>query len=103
MEHNKNCLIINGKESVKLRSDSIKFKNNFKELTASFEIYVDSECALKKVKSNYKDNITSCTENYQNHIPYSFANKVVCINDKFSEEVVLINEKNESINLLKQF
>ena len=41
MEHNKNCLIINGKESVKLGSDSIKFKNHFKELAAPFEIYVD--------------------------------------------------------------
>ena len=30
IEHGKNCLIINGKQSVKLKSGSISFKNYFK-------------------------------------------------------------------------
>ena len=30
MEHKENCLIINGKQSVKLKSGSVTFKNYFK-------------------------------------------------------------------------
>ena len=36
-----------------------------------------------------KKNNTSYTEKYQDHIPCSFAYKVVCIDDKFSKPVVL--------------
>ena len=42
-EHKENCLIINGKQSVKLRSGSIKFKNYFKKLAVSFKIFADFE------------------------------------------------------------
>ena len=35
-EHKKVCLKINGKESVKLKSGSIQFKNNFKQLAVPF-------------------------------------------------------------------
>ena len=36
IEHKENCLIINGKQSVKLKSGSIKFKNHFKQLAVPF-------------------------------------------------------------------
>ena len=39
-EHKNVCLKINGKQSVKLRSDSIKFKNYFKQLAVPFKIHV---------------------------------------------------------------
>ena len=32
VEHKENCLVINGKQSVKLKSSSISFKNYFKQL-----------------------------------------------------------------------
>ena len=32
IEHNENCLVINGKQSVKLKSGSISFRNYFKQL-----------------------------------------------------------------------
>ena len=47
IEHKENCLIINGKQTVKLRSGSIKFKTNFKQLALSFKIDADSESTLK--------------------------------------------------------
>ena len=53
--HQKSCLKINDKQSVKLRSGSIKFKNHFKRLVAPFKIYIDFESALKGLKSNNKD------------------------------------------------
>ena len=37
-EHKKVCLKVNGKESLKLKSGSIKFKNCFKQLSVPFKI-----------------------------------------------------------------
>ena len=42
--HGENCLIIIGKQSVKLKNGSISFKNYFKQLPIPFKIYADSEC-----------------------------------------------------------
>ena len=40
---------INGKQTVKLRSGSIKFKNYFRQLAVPFKIYADFESLLKEV------------------------------------------------------
>ena len=87
-KHQKVCLRINGKQSLKLRSGSIKFKNHFKQLAAPFKMYADFEPILKAVKNNDKNN-APCTKRCQAHIPCSFAPKVVCIDDKFSKLVVI--------------
>ena len=52
IEHRTDCLVINGKQSVKLKSGTIKFKNYFKQLTVPFKIYAGFECILKKVESD---------------------------------------------------
>ena len=52
IEHEENCLIMNGKQSVKLKSGSISFK----QLLVPFKIYADFECILKRVKSSDKNN-----------------------------------------------
>ena len=83
IKHKENCLIINGKQSVKLKSGSISFKNYFKQLPVPFKIYVDFECILRGVKSKDKKN-SSYTEKYEDHVPCSFAYKVVCVDNKFS-------------------
>ena len=103
IEHKETCLEINGKQTVKLRSDSIKFKNHFKQLAAPFKIYADFEYNVKGVKSNDRTYNTSYTKKYQAHIPYIFAHKIVCVDDKFSKPVVLTEEKIQSVNFLKQF
>ena len=87
IEHKKTCLVINDKKAVKLRCGLIKFKNHFKQLTVPFKIYVDFESLLKGVRNSNKNNSTSYTEKYQDHIPCSFVYKVVCINDRFSKLV----------------
>ena len=103
IEHKENCLIINGKQSVKLKIGSISFKNYFKQLSVPFKIYADFECILKSVRGSHKSN-GSYTEKYQDYIPCSFAYKVVfllIINSVkklfFTEEKILFT------NLLKQF
>ena len=102
INYKENCLIINNKQSVKLKSGSIKLKNYFKQLFVPFKIYTDFECLLKGVQSNYKNN-SLYTEKYQDHMPCSFAYKAVCINNKFSRKVVLYRDKMQFIDSLKQF
>ena len=101
IEHKENCLIINGKQSLKLQSGSISFKNYFKQLPVLFKIYADFECVLKGVKSSDKNNV-SYTEKYQDHIPCSFAYKVVCIDNKFSKKKAVIYQgKNAAYRFIK--
>ena len=96
-EHKENCLVINSKQNVKLGKGLISFKNYSRQLPALFKIYADFECILhptssKGIKSSYKN--VSYTEKYQDHIPCSFAYKVVCVDKKFSKDVVLWRGKN---------
>ena len=85
-------MIINGKHGIKLKSGSINFKIYFKKLPVSFKIYAYFECLLKGVKSSDKNN-GLYTEKYQDHIPCSFAYKVVCIDKTFSKRVVLYGQE----------
>ena len=85
---------INGKQTVKLRSRSIKFKNYFKQLAVLFNIYADFECNVKGVQSNDRNNNNSYTKKYQNHIPNSFSYKVLCVHDKFIKKAVPYRGKN---------
>ena len=58
------CLKIkNGKQSVKLKSGSNKFKNYFKQLAVSFKIYADFESDLQRIHSDDKNNV-SYTKQY---------------------------------------
>ena len=99
-EHKETCLKINGKQSVTLRSGSIKFKNSFKQLAVPFKIYADFESVLKGVRGSDKKSNASYTKTYQTNIPCSFAYKVVCIDDKFSKPVVLYRGNNAVNKLL---
>ena len=94
-EHKENCLVINGKQNVKLGKGSISFKNYSKQLLNSFKNYADFECILRPISSKKKfSNINgSYTEKYQNHIPCSFAYKVVCVDNKLSKDVVMYRGK----------
>ena len=102
IEYKENCLIINGKQSVKLKRGSIRFKNHFKQLPVPFKIYADFECLLKGVQSSDKNN-SSHTEKYQYHIPCSFAYKVICVNNKFCKKVVLYRGKNAVYRFIKDY
>ena len=62
IEHKENCLITNGKETVKLKKGSIEFKNHFNQLAVPFKIYADFECNVKGVQSNDKNNVSSTKE-----------------------------------------
>ena len=80
-----NCLRINGKQSVKLQKVITEFENYFKQIPVPFKIYADFECNLRNGES-YEG---SYTKKYQDHIPCSFAHKVVCVHDKFTKPIVV--------------
>ena len=105
IEHKKDCLVINGKQSVKLKSSSIRFKNYSKQIPVPFKIYANFESILKKVDCDIiecNSNI-SYTRKYKDHIPCSFAYKVFYIDNKFSKKVVLYRGKNAANKILNQF
>ena len=96
IEHKEICLLINVKQSVKLKHGSISFKNYSKQLSVLFKIYADFECILKEVKRSDTNN-GSYTERYQDHIPCSFAYKQFCVDYTFNKKVVLYREKKNAV------
>ena len=93
-EHSGDCLMINGRQNVKLEKGFIELKNFNKQIPVPFKIYADFECLLKGVDSGIHNDCFSYTSKYQDHIPCSFAYKLVCVDNKFSKDVVLYRGKN---------
>ena len=83
-----------------LKGGSIKLKNHFKQLAVSFKIYADFDSLLKGIKSSDKNNNTSYTQKYQDHILCSFAYKIVCTDNRFSKKVVLYRGENAIIRFI---
>ena len=96
-KHKKNCLNINGVQSVKLEKETIKFKNYFKQIPVPFKSYADFESNLEDVEI-YEG---SHSKKYQDHIPCSFAYKVVCIDDKFTKPIVVFRGENAAYEFIK--
>ena len=98
IKHKEDCLSINGKQSVKLEEGTIEFENYFKQIPIPFKIYADFECNLKSVE-NYEG---SDTKKYQDLLTiaykhcYSFAYKVVCIDDRFTKPTVVYRDENDA-------
>ena len=92
IKHKENCLSINGKQSVKLQKGIIKFKNYFKQIP----IYADFECNLRGVEC-YEG---SYTKKYQDHIPCSFAYKVVCA-DAWCKPIFVDRGENAAYEFIK--
>ena len=95
-KHREDCLNINGKQLVRLKKGIIKFKNYFKQLPVPFKIYADFECNLKNVEC-YEGTYTKKYE----HVPCSYAYKVVCIDDRFSKPIVVYRGENAAYEFIK--
>ena len=62
-----------------------------------FKIYADFECNLESLES-YEG---SYSKKYQDHIPCSFAYKLVCVDDKFSKSIVVFRGENAAYEFIK--
>ena len=84
-KHEEDCLNINGQQSVILDEGIIEFQNYFKQLPVPFKTYADFKCNLRDVEI-YEG---SYTKKYHEHVPCSFAFKVVFIDDRFTKSIVV--------------
>ena len=94
LEHKKDCLMINGGQNVKLEKGFIEFNNFNRMIPAPFKIYADFECLLKEVDSGLHNDCFSYSAKSQDHIPCSFAYKLVCVDDKYNKDLVCYRGKN---------
>ena len=97
LKHKEDCLSINGQQSINLEKGTIEFKNYFKQLPVPFKIYADFECNLNNVEC-YEG---TYTKKYHEHVPCSYAYKVVCIDDKYSKSIVVYRGVNAAYEFIK--
>ena len=97
IKHKEDCLSINGKQSVDVEKGIIEFENYFKQLPVPFKVYADFECNLRDVEI-YEG---SYTKKYHEHVPCSYAYKVVCIDDKFSKSTIIYRGENAAYKFIK--
>ena len=97
-EHKLVCLGINGAQFVRLEKGTIESKNYFKQIPVPFKlIYADFECNLKSAES-YE---ISYSKKYQDHVPCSFAYKLVCVDDEFTKPIVVFRDENAAYEFIK--
>ena len=94
IEHKVTCLKINGKQTVKLGSGSIKFKNHFKQLGVPFKIYADFECNVKVVKRNDRDKNSSYTKSIKIILLAVLLTKLFVLMTDLVSQLFFIEEKN---------
>ena len=96
-KHKEVCLRINGAQSARLEKGTIEFKKYFWEIPVPFKIYPDSDCNLEGVQS-YEG---SYSKKSQDHIPYSFAYKLVCVDVKISKPIVILRSENAACEFIE--
>ena len=97
-EHKEVSLSINGTQSVRLEKGAIEFKNYFKQIPVPFKVYADFEYNLKNVES-YED---SFSKKYQDHVPCSFAYKLLCVDNKFTKPLIVFIGENAAFKFIKE-
>ena len=97
IKHKEDRLSINGVQSVHVEKGTIEFEDYFRQLPVPFKIHADFECNLKDVEI-YEG---SYTKKYHEHVPCSYAFKVVCIDDRFSKSIVVYRAKNAAYEFIK--
>ena len=76
-EDDGDCLMNNGGQNVKLEKGFIEFKNYSRQIPVPFKIYADFECLSKDCDVGVDNDCFSYKRKYEDHIPCSFAYKVV--------------------------
>ena len=96
--HKENCIIINGKQAIKMpeKGDNILKYNNFRRQQAvPFVIYADFEAITEKIQGCRQNNDSSYTEAYQKHTDCGYGYKVVCCyDDKYTKPIQIYRGEN---------
>ena len=81
---------MNCKQTLKLKSGFVEFKNYSRQMPVPFKIYTDFKCILKVLKATKKQVLF---KKYQDHIPFSFAYKLVCVLINLANQLFLTGIK----------
>ena len=92
-KHEEVCLSINGAQYVWFEKITIEFNNYFKQIPVRLKVYADFECNFESVES-YE---SPYSKKYQDHIPCSFAYKLVCVDEKFIKPIVDFGDENDDV------
>ena len=89
IKHIKGCLRINSKKRIKTvgKGSKAKFTNHERQLSRPFIIYAKFEAVLKEAQKAPQE--INAPHTNKDHIPCSYAFKVLCIDDRFREPVVI--------------
>ena len=91
IKHKEDCLSINGVQSVDVEEGIIKFENYSKQLPAPFKIMLILNAIYKILKFMKA----------HDHVPCSYAFKVVCIDNTFTKPIVVYRGKNAAYEFIK--
>ena len=72
-------------------------KKYFYQIPVPFKIYADFEINLKNVES-YEG---SYSKNYQDHVPRSFAYKLICVDDEFTKLIDVFRGENAAYKFIE--
>ena len=75
----------------------MSLKNYFKQIPVPFKIFGEFECNLKNVESYEGSYSKKC----QDHVRWSFAYKLVCVDDKFGKLIVVFRGENAAYEFVK--
>ena len=101
LEHKKYCSLINGGQNVKLEKGFIESKNFNIQISVSFKIYADFACLSKSVDWGFDNDCFPYKRKYQDHVPCSFAYKLVCVDNKFTKDIMLHRGKNAVLKFIQ--
>ena len=75
----------------------MSLKNYFKQIPVPFKIFGEFECNLKNVESYEGSYSKKC----QDHVRWSFAYKLVCVDDKFGKLIVVFRGENAAYEFVQ--
>ena len=94
-KHKEVCLSVNGAQSVRLEKGTTEFKHYFKQIPVPFKAYADFEYeCVESYEGSY-------SKKYRDHIPCSFAYKLVCVDNEFTKPIVSFSEENAAYESVK--
>ena len=89
------CLSVNGAQPVRLEKGTTEFKHYFKQIPVPFKAYAEFECEhVESYEGSY-------SKKCQDHIPCSFAYKLVCVDDEFTKPIAVFSEENAAYESVK--
>ena len=80
-----------------MKKKQLSLKIILKQIPVLFNVYADFACNLESVGS-YEG---SYSKKYQDHIPFNFAYKLVCVDETFTKPIVVFRGENAAFKFIE--